>query len=60
MTPDLVFCHFDPNLIVLVASDASPYDIDLGAVISYVFCDGTERPVANLVHCPNVKKDIHR
>lgn len=57
MTPDLVLCHFDPNLIVRVPSDASSYGIGLGAVISYVFCDGTERPVANLVHCQNVKID---
>lgn len=57
VTPDLVFCHFDPNLIVRVASDASPYGIGLGAVISYVFCGGTERPVANLVHCQDVKID---
>ena len=36
--------HYDPMLPVRVASDASPYGI--GAVLSHVLPDGSERPVA--------------
>ena len=59
MTSDLVLCQFKPNLPLRVASDASPYGI--GAVISHVFRDGTERPgwLLFLVHCRKIKKDIH-
>lgn len=40
---DDVLCHFDSNLPITVASDASSYAC--GAVISHVFPDGTERPI---------------
>ena len=36
--------HYNPNLPIRLAADASAYGI--GAVISHVFPDGTERPVA--------------
>ena len=39
-----VLTHFDPNLPIVVASDASP--TGLGAVISHIFPDRTERPIA--------------
>ena len=41
---DRVLMHYDPMLPVRVASDASPYGI--GAVLSHVLPDGSERPVA--------------
>ena len=41
---ELVLTHFDANLPVRVASDASPYG--LGAVLSHVMPSGEERPVA--------------
>lgn len=44
MTSEQVLCHYDPDLPLRVASDASPYG--LGAVISHVFPDGSERPIA--------------
>ena len=39
-----VLAHYDPDLPIRLAGDASAYGI--GAVISHVFPDGTERPVA--------------
>ena len=35
--------HFDPNLDIVLACDASAYDI--GAVLSHRLSDGTEKPV---------------
>ena len=39
-----VLAHYNPNLPIRLAADASAYGID--AVISHVFLDGTDRPVA--------------
>ena len=39
-----VLAHYNPNLPIHLAADASAYGI--GAVISHAFPDGTERPVA--------------
>ncbi|XP_060085398.1 uncharacterized protein K02A2.6-like [Ylistrum balloti] len=41
---DEVLCHYDPDLPVRLASDASPYG--LGCVLSHVFKNGSERPIA--------------
>ena len=38
-----VLVHFDPSLEIRLACDASDYGI--GAVLSHVMADGTERPV---------------
>lgn len=40
---DTVLCHFDPKLPIVLATDASAYAV--GAVLSHVFPDGTERPI---------------
>ena len=39
-----VLVHYDPELPLCMASDASPYGV--GAVISHVFSDGSEQPIA--------------
>jgi len=39
-----VLAHYDPQLPLRLAADASSYG--LGAVISHVFSDGSERPIA--------------
>lgn len=43
ITSDTVLTHFDPQKPVREACDASPYGI--GAVMSHVMDDGSERPV---------------
>ena len=44
ITSELVLTHYDPALPVTLACDASPTGI--GAVLSHVMTDGSERPVA--------------
>ena len=39
-----VLVHYDPRLELVVKGDASPYG--LGAVLSHVMRDGTQRPIA--------------
>ena len=40
--PDLAY--FDPKLPITLVADASPYGV--GAVISHIMSDGSERPIA--------------
>ena len=44
LVSSLVWAHYDPKLPLRLAGDASPYGV--GAVISHVFPDGLERPIA--------------
>ena len=44
ITSELVLTHYDPALPVTLACDASPTGI--GAVLSHIMPDGSERPVA--------------
>nr|XP_039270990.1 uncharacterized protein K02A2.6-like [Styela clava] len=44
MTSSTVLTHYDPSLTLKLASDASQYG--LGAVMSHVMKDGSERPIA--------------
>ena len=44
VTSDLVLCHHDPALPIRLACDAS--QVGVGAVISHVLKDGTEKPIA--------------
>ena len=39
-----MLAHYDPKLPIQLAGDASPYGV--GAVISHIMPDGSERPVA--------------
>jgi len=39
-----VLVHYDPNLPLVLATDASPYG--LGVVLSHIMPDGSERPIA--------------
>ncbi|XP_045483761.1 uncharacterized protein K02A2.6-like [Harmonia axyridis] len=43
ISSDRVLAHFDPQLTLILATDASPYAV--GAVLSHVYPDGTERPI---------------
>ena len=44
ITSDKVLTHYNPDLPLRLASDASPYGI--GAVLSHRMTDGSERPIA--------------
>ena len=44
LTSAEVLTHYDPSLPINMAADASAYGV--GAVISHVFPDGAERPIA--------------
>ena len=44
ITSEQVLCHYNTNLPIRLATDASPYGI--GAVLSHIFEDGTEHPIA--------------
>ena len=41
---DVLLVHFDPGRKLAISCDASPYGI--GAVLSHVYEDGTDRPIA--------------
>lgn len=43
LSSDRVLAHYNPDLPVILAADASPYG--LGVVLSHVFPDGSERPI---------------
>lgn len=36
-----MLAHFDPNLSIVLATDASPYGV--GTVLSHTYSDGTEK-----------------
>jgi len=44
LTAENLLIHYDPNLPIVVHTDASPYG--LGGVLSHLTNDGSERPVA--------------
>ena len=44
ITSDMVLTHYDPGRPLRLASDVSP--IGIGAVLSHIMEDGSERPIA--------------
>ena len=43
MQSDSFLIHYDPNLPLVLATDASPYGV--GAILSHICPDGSERPI---------------
>ncbi|XP_055907413.1 uncharacterized protein LOC129942469 [Eupeodes corollae] len=43
MQSDVVLAHYDPQLPLVLATEASPFAV--GAVLSHIFSDGSERPI---------------
>lgn len=43
MQSDSFLVHYNPELPLVLATDASPYGV--GAVLSHVLPDGSERPI---------------
>lgn len=43
ISTDKVLVHYNPDLPLILATDASP--IDLGTVLSHRYNDGTQRPI---------------
>ena len=59
ITSEQVLTHYDPSLPLRLASDASP--VGIGAVLSHVMHDGTERPIAFASRTsPKLSKSMHR
>ena len=48
LTSPNLLVHYDPSLPMKLAGDTSAYGV--GAVISYVMSDGSERPIAYASH----------
>ena len=46
LQPDLLLTHFDPEMNIIIAADASDYG--LGAVISHQFAGGQEKSIAHI------------
>jgi len=44
MKSDRILTHFDPNLPLILATDASQHGIS--AILSHIYPDGSERPIA--------------
>ena len=54
-----VLAHYDPSLPVKLATEASAYGV--GAVISHMYVDGMEHPIAYACElCPQLKGTIHK
>ncbi|KAI5738960.1 hypothetical protein M8J77_013245 [Diaphorina citri] len=62
ITSEKVLAHFDPNITLVLATDASP--VGLGACLSHRYQDGSERPISfasrTLTNCEKKYSQIEK
>ncbi|GFT43087.1 transposon Tf2-6 polyprotein [Trichonephila clavipes] len=51
-----ILVHYDPSLPLTLASDASP--VGIGCVLSHVYPDGSERPIALSSRLPKTSEEL--
>ncbi|XP_062713385.1 uncharacterized protein K02A2.6-like [Aedes albopictus] len=58
MQSDRFLVHYNPSLPLVLATDASPYGV--GAVLSHVYADGSERPISYASQTLNATQQAYK